>query len=321
MRALAATLRASASPSTSSRLHLESWDRLRVVAALDTVFMHFTGDHAFFGWGLPLFLLLSVALGVSKPQAPSTARFLERRIPRILLPWAFWAVVFVGLRALSCWMSGLPPFGWLEPSMLFYGPRIHLWFLPFILVAGLAAHAAHRAVGTSKVAPVVALGLAGLAVLLAPAFGVSEWPYAQWIFSLPAIPLGFVLGRALAFERSLPRLRLLLATLLLAFVGLGVIAWGVDEGSGVYAFRHAGGFGLLALATWLPNRADPYTRRLTPLMLGVYILHPAVYGWIVKPAMCLVEVNDVRWLRVALAFPATMLLVWVLRKTWLKRFL
>ncbi|MEC7521265.1 MAG: acyltransferase family protein [Myxococcota bacterium] len=320
MRALAATLRAPVSPVTG-RLHLEGWDRLRVIAALDTVFLHFTGDHAFFGWGLPLFLLLSIALGVSKPQAPTTARFLERRVPRILLPWVFWAVVFVGLRALSCWMSGLPLFGWLEPSMLFYGPRIHLWFLPFILGAGLIAHRVHQLVGTSRVAPVVALGLAGGAVLLAPTLSATEWPYAQWVFSLPAIPLGFVLGRALAFERSLPRLRLTLLTILLGFVGLGLAAWGVDERSGVYAFRHAGGFGLLALATLLPNRADPITKKLTPLMLGVYILHPAVYGWIVKPAMCAVEMNHVRWLRVALAFPATMLVVWLLRKTWLKRFL
>ena len=304
----------------SGRLHLESWDRLRVIAALDTVALHLAGEHAMFGFGLPLFLMLSIALGVSKVEPRSTQRFLSRRIDRILLPWVFWSVVIVGTRALYGWIHQGDAFGWAEPAMLLYGPRIHLWFLPFILGAGLVAHLVHRAVGASKAAMFVAMLLAGVALLVPPRFE-TEWPFQQWLFSLPAIPLGFALGRALAFERSLPRLRLLLGTGFVVFVGLALIAWGLDERAGIYGFRFAGGLGLLIAATFLPNRPDRLTNKLTPLMLGVYVLHPVVYLWLVKPAMNAASINQVGWLRVVLAFPLTMLVVWGLRKTPLKRFL
>lgn len=309
-----------AAPAASGRLHLESWDRLRVIAALDTVALHLAGEHAFFGFGLPLFLMLSIALGVSKVEPRSTKRFLSRRLERILAPWAFWSLVIVGTRSLYGLLHPGDAFAWMEPAMLLYGPRIHLWFLPFILGAGLVAHLVHKVVGASRGAVLAAMLLAGLALLVPPRFDTT-WPMQQWLFSLPAIPLGFALGRALAFERSLPRLRLLLATGLVIFVGLSLIAWGLDERAGVYGFRFAGGLGLLVAATFLPNRPDRFTKKLTPLMLGVYVLHPVVYLWLVKPAMNVVAINDVQWLRVALAFPLTMLVVWLLRKTPLSRFL
>ncbi|HJL20429.1 MAG TPA: acyltransferase [Sandaracinaceae bacterium LLY-WYZ-13_1] len=305
--------RAAVHAAAPSRLHLTSWDRLRVIAALDTVALHLGGQHAIFGFGLPLFLILSIALGVSKTEARPTGRFLSRRVERILVPWAFWSVVIVGLRCLYEVREGDPAFGWAEPTMLLYGPRIHLWFLPFILGAGLAAHLFHRVVRRSRLA-VLAAVLASGALLLVPPLLSLPWPFQQWVFSLPAIPLGFALGRALAFERSLARLRLLLGAGLVTFLGLGLIAWAMDPRAGLYAFRFAGGLGLLVVATFLPNRADRWTAHFTPLMLGVYILHPVVYLWLVKPLMCAVELNHVLWLRVVLAFPATMLSVWALRK-------
>jgi surface polysaccharide O-acyltransferase-like enzyme len=318
--ALLAPREAPAAAAPATRLHLQSWDRLRVIAALDTVALHLAGEHAIFGFGLPLFLMLSIALGVSKPEPRPTKRFLSRRLERILAPWAFWSAVIVGLRCLYAVREGDPAFSWAEPAMLLYGPRIHLWFLPFILLAGLAAHYLHRGVRSSRLAALAALCAAG-ALLLVPPRLTLEWPLQQWAFSLPAIPLGFALGRALAFERSLPRLRLLLAAGFVTFLGLGLMAWTLDERAGIYAFRFAGGLGLLVGATFLPNRPDRWTAKLTPLMLGVYILHPVVYLWLVKPAMCAVELNHVQWLRVVLAFPATMLAVWLMRRTPLRRVL
>lgn len=308
------------SPASGTRIYLANWDRLRVLAALDTVALHLTGGHALFGFGLPLFLILSVALGVSKLDPPLAGRFVTRRLSRILWPWAFWSCVIVGLRGLYSLREGESFFSWVEPAMLLYGPRIHLWFLPFIFVAGLAAHGIHRGVGRSRVAVGVALA-AGGGLLLAPPQLPAEWPFSQWAFSLPAIPLGFALGRVVAFERSLAHLRRWLAVGLSIFVGLGLIAWGLDERAGPYAFRYAGGLGLLVAATFSPNRTDRLTEVLTPLMLGVYILHPVVYLWVVKPSMCFIELNHVRWLRVLLAFPTTMFVVWLLRSTPLRRVL
>lgn len=309
-----------AAPAAAGRLHLESWDRLRVIAALDTVALHLAGEHALFGWGLPLFLILSIALGVSKVEPRSTKRFVTRRLDRILAPWAFWCAVIAGTRALYELAFHGDALGWMEPSMLLYGPRIHLWFLPFIMAAGLFAHVVHRAVGAWRGALVTSVLLAGVALLVPARFSL-EWPFAQWLFSLPAIPLGFALGRAMAFGTTLTFLRMLLATVLVIFVGLGLVAHALDPRAGIHAFRFAGGLGLLVAASFLPNRPDRVTPKLVPLMLGVYVLHPVVYLWLVKPLMIVVAINQVEWLRVVLAFPATMGVVWVLRKTPLVRFL
>ena len=84
---------------TATRLRFENWDRLRVVAALDTVALHLTDRHALLGVGLPLFLMLSVALGVSRPAPPSTERFVRRRIDRVIVPWIFWALAIAAHRA------------------------------------------------------------------------------------------------------------------------------------------------------------------------------------------------------------------------------
>ncbi|MEM1415197.1 MAG: acyltransferase family protein, partial [Myxococcota bacterium] len=155
-----------ASVADARRVHLEGWDRLRVLAAIDTVGLHVNGSHPLFGFGLPLFLILAVALGVSKRAPRPTRRFLGRRVDRILLPWFFWSLALLPLCALRETIYGRPAFAWLEPEMLLYGPSIHLWFLPFILVAGLAAHGLHRVFERSIVAVGVAfvLGVALLAV-------------------------------------------------------------------------------------------------------------------------------------------------------------
>lgn len=303
------------------RVRLEGWDRLRVLAALDTVGMHVAGEHVFFGFGLPLFLILAVALGVSKKAPRPTGRFLRRRVDRILLPWLFWSVVLAGERALYAATHGQATFAWARAEMLLYGPRIHLWFLPLILVAGLLAHLAHRATGSrrAQVGGAVFALLAAAALLALPAqLGAVGWPFEQWLFSVPAVALGFALGRRLAHAPELPSLRRHLLLAFAAFAGGALAVAALVPASAAYGFRYAGGFGLLVLAAWLPNVPDRLTRRFTPLMLGVYVLHPVVYLWLIKPALCFVELGDVDALRVGLTFPVTMALVAALRRTGLR---
>jgi hypothetical protein len=306
----------------SLAIHLTNWDRLRVIAALDTVTLHLTGTHALFGFGLPLFLMLSVALGVMKAEAPPTAAFVERRVDRIVLPWLFWCVVLTGVRIWSTMSVGESALGWVEWPMVFYGPRIHLWFLPFIVVAGLGAHALHRA--TRDLPPLVsalpALVLGAVLLPIPPTVGLA-WPFDQWLFSVPAMFFGYALGRAISSERDLGRLRILVTAGYALFGALAGLVVLLTPHTGPFALRYVGGLGLLVVAIWIPNRTDPWSRRLTPLMLGVYVLHPAVWGVLVKPAVDAVGLGHEKWLRVAITFPLTMLLVALLRRTWVRRFL
>jgi hypothetical protein len=302
---------------SQSAIRLANWDRLRIFAALDIVGLHLTGEHALMGFGLPLFLMVSVALGVSKPAAPNTALFFQRRAERVLLPWLFWALTFVIIRAYFAWTLGEQPFAWAEWRMLFYGPRIHLWFLPAIVAAAFGAHLVHRA--TERFHPFVSAGVACLAV--APHVELG-YPFDQWCFTLPAVGIGYAFGRALSAERNdLSRLRVLLTAGYALFgVLVGVLVL-LDPNIAPFVMRYVGGVGLLVVALWLPNFEGPLTRHLAPLMLGVYILHPAVWGIVVRPLLNGIGVGSVDWLRVAVTFPLTILLVWLLRKTWLARVL
>ncbi|MCA9613043.1 MAG: hypothetical protein R3B99_14870 [Polyangiales bacterium] len=304
------------------RLHLARWDQLRVIAAVDTVAIHLTGDHALYGFGLPLFLILAVALGVSKPSAPTTGRFVARRFERIVMPWVFWSAVLFGLRVLDAWRYDRPLLAWVEPEMLLYGPQIHLWFLPFVVIAGLLAHLAQRALAkhdAGLATPITSFALA--AMLVAPAsFGVRGWPFEQWLFSLPTIALGFGVGRCVALG-DLRRARLATTAGFALFAALGLlVTWWRPEALPILV-RYVGGLALLVGAMWLPNVVDRLTPHLVPLMLGVYVLHLEVHRNLTKPVMLDLGVYDERWLRVLVSFPLTMLVVYGLRQTPLRRFL
>lgn len=307
-----------------ARLHLARWDQLRVIAAVDTVAIHLTGDHALYGFGLPLFLVLAIALGVSKPDAPPTRRFLRSRLDRIVAPWLFWSAVLFGLRLLDAWRYDRPLLGWVEPEMLLYGPQIHLWFLPFVVVAGLLAHLVQRGRARSQVrndttAPMIAFALAALAIWPAslPARG---WPFEQWLFSVPTIALGYGVGRCVAFG-DLTRARLGTTAGFTLFVALGLAVSVLRPEASALFVRYVGGLALLVGAMWLPNVIDRLTPHLVPLMLGVYVLHLDVHRSLTKPVMIDLGIYDERWLRVAISFPLTMAIVFALRRTWLRRFL
>jgi hypothetical protein len=125
-----------------------------------------------------------------------------------------------------------------------------------------------------------ALVTLGNAWLLAS--GRIEWPWLQWLFALPAVPLGFGLGRAvLATDvRVRQRLAWLAMVSLLVCVALGLAGglgriWGWPEPEEMVR-RYAVSLALVSLAFVWPGVSDPVSLRLTPLLFGVYLSHPLV---------------------------------------------
>jgi hypothetical protein len=313
--------RTASSLSLAAPLHLYNWDRLRVFASLDIVGLHLTGTHLFGGLGLPTFLLISVALGVHRPHPASTQRFCSRRLQRIVLPWLFWSLaIAAGITLVASW-EGQPALGWFEPRMLLYGPRIHLWFLPFIAVAGVLAHGMHRL--TARLDPLLAaaggvlLGLVSIA--LQPRLGHSS-PFEQWSFGLPAIFLGFALGRTLAAsaERRAPFDVAVLVGM--ALLGGALLLW-LEPALYEYLRRYGGALLLLSLVLFVPNRSDRYTPHIAALMLGIYCLHPSVYWTAVEPQLWAHGLGEQQWARIGFGYTATALVVLALRQTALRRVL
>jgi surface polysaccharide O-acyltransferase-like enzyme len=71
---------------------------------------------------------------------------------------------------------------------------------------------------------------------------------------------------------------------------------------------------LVAACTWLPNTPDPVTKRLAPLMLGIYTLHLFIYRGVVGPLLHQLAVEHSAPLRVVATFIITAAVVACLKR-------
>lgn len=259
-------------------------DRLRFIAMLDIVAMHTVGLHLLHGVGLPMLLLISVALQAGRVPPARPSAVVARRARRLLVPWLFWCAVYAAWLTLQAVQHGRPAWGWLQPLMPLYGPVIHLWFVPFIFlsapVVAVLAGAAHQ----SHSRPAARVGaVAGLAVVLVAAairatFDVPQ-PLRQWVFSVGTIPLGVAIGLALA-ARGRRRVNLLLGLaglgVLLTIAGLAPIRTPLAFDAWMLR-RH--GLALLGvcLMACLDGKDGALTRLMVRTTFGVYLIHPLLF--------------------------------------------
>ncbi|HTV25795.1 MAG TPA: acyltransferase family protein, partial [Polyangiaceae bacterium] len=204
-----------------------------------------------------------------------------------------------------------------SPWMIVGGTYSHLWFVPFalfgsLLIAGLQSSTKRR---SHRLMAGLTLG-AGTAIVLAAAWVLHmenvEWPALQWLFALPSPLLGFALGRVL-----LSRDRRLLSALavLLTVVALGTLAATLAMAVPEMDRRYAVSIALVGLFFLWPGKADALSRRLTPLLFGVYLTHPLlvrVYQAAHLPSLPIALLG-------VLIFVVAALLVEVLRRSPLKR--
>lgn len=266
---------------------LANVERLRIVAMLEIVTFHVGGAMGaeeyrlplVGGLGLPVFLLLNNAFNCTLAERRGTKAFLDAKVSRLLVPWLVWSVIYGGLVVAERLRHQEPiADAFLTWRALLGGTYTHLWFVPFalfgsVLIAGLQARTrdvSHRAMAVTSLL-VGALLVVGGAVILARTGG--GWPVVQWLFALPSPFLGFALGRVLLANdrRFSGGLALLLVLIAVATVAAGWLL-PVSEMGRRYAISMAL---VAAFFTW-PGSSDALSRRLTPLLFGVYLVHPLV---------------------------------------------
>jgi len=256
-------------------------DRLRTLAQIDIIANHAMGRHLFGGIGLPVFLITSVAMVVRRPVPPLLREVAPKRTRAILLPWLFWSAAYVPFLLWREWRNGRAASDLFEPAMLMYGTVIHLWFLPFILVANLATLGAARLTLRLPVRRVIW----GSAILGALTLTVCSYlrlhlpvpvPVSGWLFSIACVPLGLALGRSLSLGPE--RWRSLVG---LALLGTGLALAG-HFGSPAILYewallkRFGMALGLTALAAMWAGRGDVVTQVLVRNSFGIYLVHPMI---------------------------------------------
>jgi surface polysaccharide O-acyltransferase-like enzyme len=276
---------ADAKPRREPTERLANVERLRIVAMIEIVTFHVggavdAGDYRlplFGGLGLPVFLLLNNAFNTTLSERLGTRAFLDVKVTRLVAPWLIWCGIYASVLVAEKVRHDELLSEAFSPWMLIGGTYEHLWFVPFALFGSLliaSVQTRTKAVSHRLMAGVM-LGVGAAVVLLSAwisSSGRLTWPVVQWLFALPSPLLGFALGRVLS-SRDRPLLKRLAGLLtLLALVTLALMLAGV--GVPETARRYAVSMSLVALFFLWPGRADALSRRLTPLLFGVYLTHP-----------------------------------------------
>lgn len=216
--------------------------------------------------GLAYFVLLTFYL-----QAISELRGrhldLRKRASRLLVPWLLWSL-FYGMLKLVKHPPILFDFQGHLSSFLI-GTEIHLWFLPFAFLGGIAAHLLLRsALRLPARGALLFLSLVSVALATAvPMVSKSLYPpFSQWMYALPLLPISLAI--ALSEDRSLKRFAYYYVVILILTL---FITWRCAEPSYL--------IGVLVLSvSILPKSRDlEGLKWLANLSMGIYLLHPVVF--------------------------------------------
>jgi surface polysaccharide O-acyltransferase-like enzyme len=298
---------------------LANVERVRLVAMFEIVAFHVSDQRlpVIAGLGLPAFLLLNNAFNCTLSERMGARPFLRVKVSKLLLPWFVWSLVYALVVVLEKLRHHESLTEAVSPWMIVGGTYEHLWFVPFALfgavfVAWLQLRTralAHSFVVFAALASGGALAVACASIV---STGSVNWPMVQWLFALPSPLLGFALGRALlTVERSLlARLTTVVALLALTCSVLSLLL-PVPE----MVSRYAVSLGLVSLAFVWPGRGDPLSRRVTPLLFGIYLIHPLILRLYQAAHL---PVLPVAWFA-ALVFVTSALLVLGLQRTPLRR--
>ncbi|MCC6460902.1 MAG: acyltransferase family protein [Saprospiraceae bacterium] len=142
---------AEAPPKKHTRLYA---NYIRVIAAFAVVQMHSVGEFLFrfdpaanteirfltadayyscLRWATPFFIMLSGMFMLSPSRDESTAQFLRKRISRVLIPFAFWSVVYLMYEYRDKIYFGEPiPWTAVWNKVWYEDVYFHLWFIPMI---------------------------------------------------------------------------------------------------------------------------------------------------------------------------------------------
>jgi peptidoglycan/LPS O-acetylase OafA/YrhL len=258
----------------AGKARLAGVEWLRLIASLGIVAFHSgVQPSSLFISGLYAFALFTVALAATSARGRRWGEYAAARLRSLGLPWLAWSVVFAGVETAYATINDRAPFSWFKPWMLWTGPSLHLWFLPFALAASLVAGwwgSRHPDMSGRSWVWWSLLG-AALMIPLSVTAESREWPIpvGQWLSVLPAVPLGIAFASIPAGRPAGSRpLVLISAGALLAGV------WGAASGHDALTPSYALAVPACALAWRLPLRAGRITLAWSSLSFGVYLIHP-----------------------------------------------
>jgi len=314
----------------SRQLRIANIERLRITSVFAVVSFHthkwFPNNLCFVG--LIILLLCSCAFVVNKPEAYGLVDLTKRKTRRLMVPWVFWSVVYGGLGLAKMILRNVSFSDVFSPMMLLTGTRIHLWYLPFVFVAAMLIGFVHRRIRNIperfKIVPAILIGALSVLTFSIMQSYVDLWtPLVQWALGLPAIPLGFALGRIMLVQDVRHRRNYyLLATLSTAVAAIACIVlvrlanemhlnYGI-----IIAMRYSISVAIICSALYWQGHLDAISRELASLSYGIYLIHPLV----IAPFYLFGIAEQHPLVLLFLVLSVSSLITHIMRKTPLKQF-
>lgn len=305
----------------STQHRIANIERLRIVAAFGIVWFHTEGavGRSIGLAGLPIFLLIFCALISLKTKLEDIVPFSRRRARRLLKPWLFWSIIYLGTKLLKLLLYNMHFTDTFAFYMLFTGPSIHLWYLPYAFVAALVLNLLHRCtIRISYMVTILFATVIGSVLLFACSVTISSvqipFPLLQCVFGLPVIPLGFAIGLVYSSQhgriKQMSYFGIIVATgivcLLLTYVDYShlVIPYGIAI--------------VLVCTVFLwEGKLHPLTQKYASLSYGIYLVHPLI-GSILNR---FVIANTNPWFMMIVVFLVSSLVTLILQKTRLGQFI
>ena len=267
---------------------LASIDFARFLAAFGIVWAHAGAPGAEVGYlALATFLLMTAYLAVLSWERSGAGASLFSRARRIVVPWLFWSLFYLAVHlAMRARHGGAGEPLLSNPFALLIGPSIHLWFLPFLMMASLFIPPLEMKVRSRASVWLVCGALVALSLPLLWLHGFARLPepFPQWAFALPHFLFGAVLALARRQGMLLPPL---LAALVISGVSVAVTGafWSVQMLLSWVLFE----------ALWRMELNLDLMRKLGRQAFGIYLLHPFFALFVYKALGA-----DVHWLPLTL---------------------
>lgn len=293
---------------------------LRVVAAFGIIWFHTEAAYGRrFGYvGLPLFLLIFISLSVARRRVHVFKDFLVKRIRRLLIPWLFWSVIFSGLKLVNTIRLGQLSLDHIDARYLLIGSHIHLWYLPFAFMLSMIVYILNQAMRKlhNYVVISVSIIVGGLLLFICSCV-MSKLelpaPFAQWIFGLPALPLGFSIGRACSLSDSRLKHLFLIVTVIVSLIVCLLLR---TLGYQYLIIQYSIAIVLICGGYLYPSNRSQLILRMGSLTYGIYLIHPLVDVLLRK--LSVLEYHF--WFEITLTFVISLAATAVIKRTVLKQF-
>lgn len=253
-------------------------DYARLIAAFGIIVFHIGAPGAKFGYAaLPFFLMVLLILAGPSALRQDFKSYARSRASRLLRPWLIWSIIYALLKIAEITVTGADFSSEFMPWMILTGPALHLWFLPFAFIACVSMWPFARKFSFDNLLWRIIGALLGFssatAVLVMSQDRALDPPFAQWVYAIPAVFIGYAFYLLTASQK--PALLSLLGFCYL-YLTLSFLDWP----NGATQIVLAAGAFVACLAIRLPDHA--VAKMMASLSLTVYLSHPMIIALLLR---------------------------------------